>query len=103
MSDLTSAVVVSDYRQVLPEFKFPTAHNDSYAACNEWVLKNMATLKGDAKMWALVGESVGQLKAVSMMARIKVQCRIPGTAIPLQDYHYHHNILYYFNAMAKPL
>ncbi len=78
MSDQTGAVVVSvAYRQA-PEFKYPTAHNDSYAAY-EWVLKNIASLKGDAKHVALVGESAGGnlACAVSMMARDK------GAAMPV--------------------
>ncbi len=105
MSDLTSAVVVSvDYRQA-PEFKFPTAHNDSYAAY-EWVLKNMATLKGDAKNVALVGESAGGnlACAVSMMARDK------GAAMPVYQVLVYPiagydttTTSYINNAMAKPL
>ena len=72
LSNLTEAIVVSvAYRQA-PEHKFPTAHNDSYAAY-EWVVKNAASLKGDAKRIALVGESAGGNLAasVSMMARDK--------------------------------
>ena len=78
LAEQTNAVVVSvAYRQA-PEHKFPTAHNDSYAAY-EWVLKNIATLKGDAKHVALVGESAGGnlACAVSMMARDK------GAAMPV--------------------
>ena len=70
MSEQTGAVVVSvAYRQA-PEFKFPTAHNDSYAAY-QWVLNNAASIKGDSKKIALVGESAGGNLAasVSMMAR----------------------------------
>ena len=70
MSEQTGAVVVSvAYRQA-PEFKFPTAHNDSYAAY-QWVLNNASSIKGDSKKIALVGESAGGNLAasVSMMAR----------------------------------
>ena len=69
MSEQTGSIVVSvAYRQG-PEFKFPTAHNDSYAAY-QWVLKNAASIKG-SKQIALVGESAGGNLAasVSMMAR----------------------------------
>lgn len=72
LSNLTEAIVISvAYRQA-PEFKFPTAHMDSYAAY-EWTLNNAASLKGDAKRVALVGESAGGnlAAAVSMMARDK--------------------------------
>lgn len=70
LANQAEAVVVSvAYRQA-PENKFPTAHKDSYAAY-EWVLKNAATIKGDPKRIALVGESAGGnlAAAVSMMAR----------------------------------
>ena len=72
LAEQTGAVLVSvAYRQA-PEYKFPTAHNDSYAAY-EWVLKNIAIIKGDAKHVAVVGESAGGnlAAAVSMMARDK--------------------------------
>jgi Esterase/lipase len=72
LSNLVEAVVISvAYRQA-PENKFPTAHMDSYAAY-EWILKNAASLKGDTKRIALVGESAGGnlAAAVSMMARDK--------------------------------
>ncbi len=70
LCEQTGTVVVSvAYRQA-PEFKFPTAHNDSYAAYL-WVLKNAASIKADSKKIALVGESAGGnlAAAVSMMAR----------------------------------
>ncbi|MEO7801436.1 MAG: alpha/beta hydrolase [Ginsengibacter sp.] len=72
LANQVEAVVVSvAYRQA-PEFKFPTAHNDSYAAY-EWTIKNAASIKGDPKRIALVGESAGGnlAAAVSMMARDK--------------------------------
>ncbi|MDN3656750.1 alpha/beta hydrolase [Ferruginibacter paludis] len=72
MAEQVDAVVVSvAYRQA-PEHKFPTAHYDSYAAY-EWTVKNAASIKGDSKRIALVGESAGGnlAAAVSMMARDK--------------------------------
>ena len=72
LAEQVGAVVVSvAYRQA-PEFKFPTAHNDSYAAY-EWVLKNAASIQADPKRIAVVGESAGGNLAasVSMMARDK--------------------------------
>ncbi|MFD1874667.1 alpha/beta hydrolase fold domain-containing protein [Hymenobacter bucti] len=72
LSEQTGAVVVSvAYRQG-PEFKFPTAHNDSFAAY-QWALAHTAELKGDAKRIAVAGESAGGnlACAVSMMARDK--------------------------------
>ena len=72
LSEQTGAVVVSvAYRQG-PEMKFPTAHNDSFAAY-EWVVKNAASIKGDPNKIAVAGESAGGnlACAVSMMARDK--------------------------------
>ncbi|MDB5201753.1 MAG: lipase [Ferruginibacter sp.] len=72
LANQAEAIVISvAYRQA-PEFKFPVAHNDSYAAY-EWAVKNAASIKGDPKKIALVGESAGGnlAAAVSMMARDK--------------------------------
>jgi len=72
LANQAEAVVVSvAYRQA-PEHKFPTAPNDCYAAY-EWTVKNAASIKGDPKRIALVGESAGGnlAAAVSMMARDK--------------------------------
>lgn len=72
LSEQTGAVVVSvAYRQA-PEFKFPTAHNDSFAAY-QWTLAHTADLKGDPKRIAVAGESAGGnlACAVSLMARDK--------------------------------
>jgi len=72
LSEQTGAVVVSvAYRQG-PEFKFPTAHNDSFAAY-QWTLAHTADIKGDPKRIAVAGESAGGnlACAVSMMARDK--------------------------------
>ncbi len=80
LANQAEAVVVSvAYRQA-PEYKFPTAHNDSYAAY-EWTVKNAASIKGDPKRIAVVGESAGGnlAAAVSMMARDK------GLQLPIHE------------------
>ena len=72
LCEQVGAVVVSvAYRQA-PEHKFPVQHTDSFAAY-EWVLKNAASIKGDPKRVAVVGESAGGNLAanVSIMARDK--------------------------------
>lgn len=80
LANQAEAIVVSvAYRQA-PEHKFPTAHNDSYAAY-EWTVKNAASIKGDVKRIAVVGESAGGnlATAVSMMARDK------GLQLPIHE------------------
>ena len=70
MCEQVGAVVVSvEYRKG-PEHKFPTAHEDAFAAY-QYVLKNAASMKGDPKRVAVMGESAGGglACAVSMMAR----------------------------------
>lgn len=64
-------VVAVEYRKA-PESKFPAAHDDALTAY-EWTLKNAATMGGDPKKIALVGESAGGNLAasVSMAARDK--------------------------------
>lgn len=71
LAEQVNAVVVSVHYRQAPEFKFPTAHNDAFAAY-QWVWKNLQTLKGDS-MVAVVGESAGGNMAanVSIMARDK--------------------------------
>lgn len=74
----TGAVVMSvDYR-LSPENKFPTAHEDAYAAY-KWVKQNAAAIGGNAAKVAVAGESAGGNMAitVSMMARDR------GLALPV--------------------
>lgn len=80
LASQVEAVVVSvAYRQA-PEYKFPTAHNDSYAAY-AWTVANAASIKGDPRHIAVVGESAGGNLAtsVSMMARDK------GLQLPVHE------------------
>lgn len=70
LAEQVEAVVVSvEYRKG-PEFKFPTAHNDSYAAYL-WALNNAASIKVDTMHVALAGESAGGnlVPNVSRMAK----------------------------------
>ena len=72
LCEQTGSMVVSvEYRKG-PESKFPTAHDDAFAAY-QYVLKNAASMKGDPNKVAVVGESAGGNLAcsVSMMARDK--------------------------------
>ncbi|MBC7390961.1 MAG: alpha/beta hydrolase [Opitutaceae bacterium] len=80
ISEQTGSVVVSvAYRQA-PEFKFPVAHNDSYAAY-EWVLKNAASIKGDSKNVALVGESAGG----NLAASVSLMAKERGVQMPIHQ------------------
>lgn len=105
LAEQTGAVVVSvAYRQA-PENKFPTAHNDAYAAY-EWALKNAGSIKGDPKRVAVAGESAGGNLAasVSMMARDK-KAQMPMHQLlvyPIAGYDMNSES-YQENANAKPL
>ena len=72
LSEQANAVVVSVAYRMGPEFKFPTAHQDAFAAY-EWTIKNAGDIKGDPKRIAVAGESAGGNLAtnVSIMARDK--------------------------------
>jgi len=72
LAEQVGAVVVSVAYRLAPENKFPVAHNDAFAAY-EWTVKNAASIKGDPKKIAVVGESAGGNLAanVSLMARDK--------------------------------
>jgi acetyl esterase len=78
IAEQTGAVVVSVHYRQGPEHKFPTAHNDAFAAY-QWALKNAASLKADTAHVAVAGESAGGNLAcnVSMMARDK-KIKIPN-------------------------
>ncbi len=70
MCNLAKAVIVSiEYRKA-PEYKFPAAHEDVYAAL-QYVMKNAATMNGDPKRVAIMGESAGgnMAAAACMMAK----------------------------------
>ncbi|WP_210462921.1 alpha/beta hydrolase [Rufibacter roseolus] len=105
LAEQAEAVVISvAYRQA-PENKFPTAHNDSFSAY-KWALKNAASLKGDPKRVAVVGESAGGnlAAAVSMMARDqKVQMPVHQVLVyPIASYNTN-STSYQKYASAKPL
>jgi acetyl esterase len=72
LAEQVGAVVVSVAYRLAPEHKFPTAHEDAFAAYS-WVVQHAADLKGDPKKIAVVGESAGGnlATAVSIMARDK--------------------------------
>ncbi len=74
----TGAIVVSvDYR-LAPEFKFPTAHMDAYAAY-KWVKQNAASLNGNPAKVAVAGESAGGNMAIT----VSVMARDSNLALPV--------------------
>lgn len=105
IANAAQAIVVSTHYRQGPEHKFPAAHEDTLAAY-EWVLKNAASLGGDPKRIALVGESAGG----NMAANIATVARNRGWQAPLHQvlvYPVADNDLnspsYLENAAAKPL
>ena len=64
ISKQANAIVVSvDYR-LAPEAKFPAQHDDSLATY-KWALANAASINGDPKRLALMGESAGGNLAIA--------------------------------------
>jgi acetyl esterase len=78
LADKTGAIVVSVAYRLAPEHKFPTAHNDAFAAY-KWVVDNAASLKGDPKKIAVAGESAGGNLAVN----VAIMARDKGIAKPV--------------------
>lgn len=80
LSEQAGAVVVSVHYRQGPEHKFPTAHNDAFAAY-EWVLNNAASIKADPKMIAVAGESAGG----NLAANVSIMARDKGITIPVHQ------------------
>ena len=105
LAEQVGAVVVSVAYRMGPEHKFPIAHNDSFAAY-QWVVKNTASIKGDAKKIAVVGESAGGNLAVNMA----IMARDKGIPLPIHILAIYpiansdmNSESYKKNANAKPL
>jgi len=66
----SGAIVVSVEYRLAPEYTYPAAANDAYAALR-WVANNAASFNGDPKRIAVAGDSAGGNLAavVSLMAR----------------------------------
>ncbi len=77
LADKIGAVVVSVAYRLAPEHKFPTAHNDAFAAY-DWVVKNVTSIKGDPKKIAVAGESAGGNLAINTA----IKARDSGIMLP---------------------
>lgn len=99
------AIVVSVAYRLAPEHKFPTAHNDAFAAY-QWVVSNAAAIKGDPKRIAVAGESAGGNLAVNTAIKARDMKVMLPTAI-LAVYPVAGSDMttpsYTKNAKAKPL
>jgi len=65
LSNAAGAMVVAVGYRMAPEYRLPTAHEDSYAV-TQYVMNNAARMGGDPKKVAVVGESAGGHLAVNM-------------------------------------
>lgn len=72
LCEMTKAVFISTDYRLAPQYKFPTAHDDTVQAY-KWVLANAAKYKGDPKKVAVVGESAGGNMAASICLEAKKQ------------------------------
>jgi len=80
LAEQARAVVVSVHYRQGPEHKFPTAHNDAFAAY-QWVLNNAASINADPKMIAVAGESAGG----NLAANVSIMARDKGIMVPLHQ------------------
>jgi acetyl esterase/lipase len=105
LAEKTKAIFVSvEYRKA-PEFKFPAAHDDAFAAY-KWVLKNAASFDGDPKRVAVAGESAGGNLALNVAIRArdeKIQKPVHELLIYPVAGNYMGTSSYKENANAKPL
>ncbi len=105
LAEKTKAIFVSvEYRKG-PEFKFPAAHDDAFAAY-KWVVAHAASFGGDPKKIAVAGESAGGNLALN----VAIRARDEGIQKPTHEllvYPVAGNDMnsesYKENAAAKPL
>ena len=77
LADQVGAVVISVGYRLAPEHKFPTAHNDAYAAYL-WAISHADAIRGNPKKIALVGESAGGNLAIATA----IKARDEGVLLP---------------------
>jgi acetyl esterase len=64
LADKVGAIVISVGYRLAPQYKFPYAHNDAFAAYT-WAIRNAASFKGDPAKIAVAGESAGGNLAIT--------------------------------------
>ena len=80
LAEQTNAIFVSvEYRKA-PEHKFPSAHDDAFAAY-KWVLANASTFGGDSNRVAVAGESAGGNLALN----VAISARDEGVKTPVHE------------------
>jgi acetyl esterase len=98
------AVISVAYRQG-PEYRYPAAHNDAFAAY-QWVLANAAAIRVDPNKVAIGGESAGGnlAAATTLMARDRgIKLPVHQMLVyPIANYGFD-TASYNENAMAMPL
>lgn len=80
LSRRTGAIVVSAHYRQAPEFRFPAAHEDSFAAW-QWMIDNAEALGGDAGRAAIAGEGSG----ANMATNIALRARAEGVTQPMHQ------------------
>ena len=80
ITNAANAVVVSTHYRQAPEHPFPASHDDVLATY-QWTVKNAASLQGDPKRIAVVGESAGG----NMAANVSIAARDKGWPMPVHQ------------------
>lgn len=76
----TGAIVVSVAYRLAPEHRFPSAHEDAWAAW-QWLVANAGALNGDPKRLAVAGEDAGG----NLAAHVALEARGNGSASPVHQ------------------
>lgn len=77
IAEQTGATVVSVGYRKGPEFKFPTAHNDAFAAY-KWVAMNGGSISINPAKLAVIGESAGG----NLACNVAIMARDSGVTMP---------------------
>lgn len=105
LANAARCIVVSTHYRQAPEYKFPAAHDDVFAAY-QWTRNNATSIGGDVARIAIAGESAGGNMAAATCLRAKAE-HVPLPIYQLLVYPVAdssmHTASYQANADAKPL